>query len=183
MICEAEGTCGTTKMGKGPVYDEKRAELDRQQKILETTTAQHQAQITENTHKIATLETALKAKVAQVQSAQLAADSILAQIQAMHEMAAEKPTIAWTSTLISAIFICIDVMPILGKLLAKRTVYDAYKQHQAIAKIRDQDALTCNLEHEIADHLHRRNKVREKSTDLFEKALANADAGTPILSS
>jgi hypothetical protein len=174
MIGEAEGTSGTAKVGKGPVFAEKEQERFRQKGLLDTTTAQHQEKITENNQQIVTLERAKAIKVNQVRTSRLAADSILAQMQMLHQMAEESSTVAWASYLISAIFVAIDVMPILGKLVMNRTAYDAIVQHETAAVIQHQDALTANLDHEIGQKMIRYNAVQSQIGELSTQALIDA---------
>jgi Domain of unknown function (DUF4407) len=174
MIGEAEGTSGSTKAGKGPLFAEKSAELTRQKEVVDATTAQHQEKIAANDRRIAILETAKTAKVAQVRTAQLSADSILAQMEALEQMAADSDTVAWSSRLISAIFVAIDVMPILGKLVMNRTIYDSILLHQTNAAIQRQDALTANLKHEIAQEMDRYNAVQSKIGELTTQAIIDA---------
>lgn len=173
-IGEAEGKSGTGKAGKGIVYAEKLQELKRQKTILTATTSQHNTQVAENNQQIKTLERDLAAKVQQVQTSRLAADSIMAQIKMLHEMAEKDSVIDWASKLISWTFISIDVMPILSKLLMKRTAYDAIKQHQSNATIQLQDTLDRNLPYKVGEEVNRRNAVQTHISQLSSQALISA---------
>jgi hypothetical protein len=174
MIGEAEGTSGSAKAGKGPLFDEKSAELARQKEVVNATTAQHQEKIAANDRQIAILETAKATKVEQVRTSRVSADSILAQMETLEQMAADSDTVAWSSRLISAIFVAIDVMPILGKLLMNRTKYDSILLHQTNAVIQRQDALTANLQYEIAQEMDRYNAVQSKIGELTTQAIIDA---------
>jgi Domain of unknown function (DUF4407) len=174
MIGEADGTSGSTKAGKGPLFAEKSVELARQKEVLDTITAQHQEKIAANDRQIVILDTAKATKVAQERTARLSADSILAQMETLEKMAADSDTVAWSSRLISAIFVAIDVMPILGKLVMNRTKYDSILLHQTNAVIQRQDALTINLKHEIEQEMVRYNTVQSKIGELTTQAIIEA---------
>lgn len=174
MIGEAEGTSGSTRAGKGPLFDEKSVELDRQKAVVDATTAQHREKVAANDRQIEILETAKAAKVAQVRTARVSADSLLAQMEALEQMAAQSETVAWSSRLISAIFVVIDVMPILGKLVMNRTIYDSILSHQTNAVVQRQDALTANLKYEIAQEMDRHNVVQSKIDELTTQATIDA---------
>jgi Domain of unknown function (DUF4407) len=179
MIGEAEGTSGSNKAGKGPVFDEKFQELQRQKTILDAAVAQHQTQIQANNTQSQRLEKIKATKAKQVNSARLAADSILAQMQMLHKMAVKDSTVTWASYLISGIFVAIDVLPLLGKLMMNRTAYDAIVHHQTIATIKRQAALTENLGHEIQQDMYRHNQVQDHISQLTDRALIDALAAIP----
>ncbi len=117
-ITEAEGTSGTNKLGKGPVYKEKREKHD-------VALAELQALKTTNTEKIATLELQL-ADLQTREAEQLAADQpiidnfdgLMARIAALNEL----PFI--TSFFIFLLFLAVETSPIIAKLLAPRGEYD-----------------------------------------------------------
>lgn len=174
VVGEAEGTSGSMKAGKGIAFHEKYQELARQKSLLEATASQHQAKIAENEEQIKILDTAKANKVNQVRTARLNADSILAQMQMLHQMANSDPSVKWSSFLISAIFVAFDVLPILGKLLMPRTAYDAILHHITLAAIKRQKALSANLEHEIGQEMDRYNSVQSKIGELSTQALIDA---------
>lgn len=128
-ITEAEGTSGTNKLGKGPVYKEKREK--------------HDAALTElaalketNTAKIADLETQEKVLKA-TEATQIAAnkpvianmDGLMARIKALNKL----PFI--TSFFIFLLFLAIETSPIIAKLLAPRGEYDfKFAEHEDLVK-------------------------------------------------
>jgi Domain of unknown function (DUF4407) len=178
-IGEAEGTSGTNKMGKGPVFQEKQKELQRQKKILDETAAQNRNQIKANQQKIKTLEKALNLKLQQVQKAALAADGILGQMQMLHKMAEKDSSVAWASYLISAIFVAIDVLPILGKLTMKPTIHDAIQHYETTAAIKRQEAYTANVQQEIDQEMFHQRTVQDNINSFISEGLADAIEQVP----
>jgi Domain of unknown function (DUF4407) len=174
VVGEAEGTSGSLKAGKGIAFNEKSQEMARQKSLLEATTSQHRTKITENEGQIKTLDKAKANKVTQVRTARLNSDSILAQMQMLHKMAASDSTVKWSSFLITAIFVAFDVLPILGKLLMPRTAYDAIQHYLTSATIKRQEALVANLEREISQEMDRYNSVQSKIGELSTQALVDA---------
>jgi hypothetical protein len=150
LLREAEGSSGTSQVGIGPVFALKAQELKRIEELINSTTTQIQS----NKERIQTLEKERTAKIKQIESTRLSADSFLAQLQALQLMNQKNPVIAWCSYLISAIFILLSISPILGKLLTKSTAYDYCKQH-----ILRNDLLSAELE----------NELEKQSLLLFDK--------------
>ena len=117
-ITEAEGTSGTNKLGKGPVYKEKREKHD-------AALADFKELTSINTEKIAAIELQL-ADLKTRETAQLAAsqpiienfDGLMARIEALNKL----PFI--TSFFIFLLFLAIETSPIIAKLLSPKGAYD-----------------------------------------------------------
>jgi small-conductance mechanosensitive channel len=150
MIGEAQGTNGTHKVGKGPVFAEKEKELKRQKTLMDSSVTQNQQQIKTNNNHIAQLQKTLDSKANQLNASRRNADSILAQMQALHKMAKENTAVDWSSRLITAIFIALDVLPIVGKMTMKPTVYEAIEHGRIRAARAWEDEKLNHLSQEIA---------------------------------
>jgi hypothetical protein len=117
-ITEAEGTSGTNKLGKGPVYKEKREKHDSALADLKELKAL-------NTSKIAAIELQL-ADLNTRETEQLEAsqpiienfDGLMARIEALNKL----PFI--TSFFIFLLFLAIETSPIIAKLLSPKGAYD-----------------------------------------------------------
>jgi len=117
-ISEAEGTAGTKRLGKGPVYTEKREKHDAALAELETLKKN-------NAEKIATIEaqiTSLNSEYDKiVQDSQPIIDGfdgLMARITALNEL-------PWLpSFFIFLLFLAIEIAPIIAKLLAPKGAYD-----------------------------------------------------------
>ncbi|WP_124978799.1 DUF4407 domain-containing protein [Nonlabens xiamenensis] len=127
-IAEAEGTSGTKRLGKGPVYAEKREKHD-------TALAELNALKISNAEKIAALETQMS-DLAQTEKQQLAAnqpvidnfDGLMARITALNQL----PFL--TSFFIFLLFLAIETSPIIAKLLAPKGAYD-YKLEEQLGVV------------------------------------------------
>ena len=117
-ITEAEGTAGTNRLGKGPVYKEKRDKHDAalaDLKLLKESNADKIAAIEiEKNDLVATYET----RVAETQPIIDNFDGLMARIEALNEL----PWIP--SFFIFLLFLAIETTPIFAKLISPRGEYD-----------------------------------------------------------
>ncbi|THF51105.1 DUF4407 domain-containing protein [Flavobacterium supellecticarium] len=117
-ITEAEGTKGTLKLGKGPVYKEKRDKHDAALKELDTLRKVNLARITEKEAKAKTLQAELDKKVSNTQPVIDGFDGLMARINALNKL----PSLP--SIFIMLLFLAIETSPIIAKLLAAKSEYD-----------------------------------------------------------
>ncbi|MBS7252983.1 DUF4407 domain-containing protein [Flavobacterium branchiicola] len=123
-ITEAEGTAGTKKLGKGPVYKEKREKHDASLKELEALKITNEAKIAEKEKTGKQLEADLDKKVSQTQPIIEGFDGLMARINALNKL-------PWLpSFFIMLLFLAIETSPIIAKLLAPKGEFD-FKQEEA----------------------------------------------------
>ncbi|MFH6992112.1 DUF4407 domain-containing protein [Flavobacterium sp. FlaQc-48] len=123
-ITEAEGTTGTKKLGKGPVYKEKREKHDASLKEFETLKATNEAKIAEKEKTGKQLQADLDKKVSQTQPIIEGFDGLMARINALDKL-------PWLpSFFIMLLFLAIETSPIIAKLLAPKGEFD-FKQEEA----------------------------------------------------
>ena len=126
-ISEAEGTSGTNKLGKGPVYKEKRDKHD-------TAFAELQQLKTDNKAKISTIEGELsqlnldyQLQVTNTQPIIDGFDGLMARLNALN-------TLPWLpSFFIFLLFLAIETSPIIAKLLSPKGEYDFKLEDQETA--------------------------------------------------
>ena len=117
-ISEAEGTSGTQRLGKGPVYKEKRDKHDAALADLQALKTTNASKIEALEAQISTLKTNYDTKVADTQPIVENFDGLMARITALD-------TLPWLpSFFIFLLFLCIETAPIIAKLLAPRGEYD-----------------------------------------------------------
>ena len=117
-ITEAEGTAGTKKLGKGPVYGEKREKHDASLQELATLKTTNQAKITDLEAKAKTLQTDLDKKVTETQPIIDGFDGLMARINALNKL-------PWLpSFFIMLLFLAIETSPIIAKLLSPKGEFD-----------------------------------------------------------
>jgi len=123
-ITEAEGSAGTKKMGKGPIYKEKRAAYDLASKQLDSLKINNAKIITEKNATAKTLQADLDKKVTETQPIIDGFDGLMARINALEKL-------PWLpSFFIMLLFLAIETSPIIAKLLSPRGEYD-FKQEDA----------------------------------------------------
>jgi hypothetical protein len=123
-ITEAEGTTGTKKLGKGPVYKEKREKHDASLKEFAALKAANEAKIAEKEKTGQKLQADLDKKVSQTQPIIEGFDGLMARINALDKL-------PWLpSFFIMLLFLAIETSPIIAKLLALKGEFD-FKQEEA----------------------------------------------------
>ena len=117
-ITEAEGTAGTKKLGKGPVFKEKIAKHDLAKKELDTLQKTNLAKIAEMEKNTKTLQTDLDKKITETQPIIDGFDGLMARINALDKL-------PWLpSFFIMLLFLAIETSPIIAKLLSPKGEYD-----------------------------------------------------------
>lgn len=117
-ITEAEGTKGTMKLGKGPVFKEKIAKHNLATAELDTIRKNNLAKIAENEKKYQTLQADLDKKVIETQPIIDSFDGLMARINALDKL-------PWLpSFFIMLLFLAIETSPIIAKLLSPKGEYD-----------------------------------------------------------
>jgi hypothetical protein len=123
-ITEAEGTTGTKRLGKGPVYKEKREKHDASLKELAALKTTNEAKIAEKEKAGKQLQADLDKKVSQTQPIIEGFDGLMARINALNKL-------PWLpSFFIMLLFLAIETSPIIAKLLAPKGEFD-FKQEEA----------------------------------------------------
>ena len=117
-ITEAEGTKGTMKMGKGPVFKEKIAKHNLASAELDTIRKNNLAKIAEKENLNKQLQADLDQKVTETQPIIDGFDGLMARINALNKL-------PWLpSVFIMLLFLAIETSPIIAKLLSPKGEYD-----------------------------------------------------------
>jgi len=175
-ITEAEGTAGTKKLGKGPVYKEKREKHDAALQDLALLKTTNLAKITELETKAKTLQTDLDKKITETQPIIEGFDGLMARINALDKL-------PWLpSFFIMLLFLAIETSPIIAKLLSPKGEYD-YKQEDnelalqsVLAQNKYQSELHRKTDSEIYDKVYTDIKEdnelykykKQKATELLK---------------
>ena len=117
-ISEAEGTAGTKKLGKGPVYAEKRAKHDVSLVALNQLKKENKEKISAKENEIITLQQNQKEAETKTQPIISNFDGLMARIKALGKLP------FFTSFFIFLLFLAIETSPIIAKLLAPKGEYD-----------------------------------------------------------
>jgi len=123
-ITEAEGTSGTLKLGKGPVYKEKREKHDAILQELQQLKETNSSKINEKEATLAQLRIKQDEQVSTSQPIIDGFDGLMARINALGEL-------AWfPSFFIFLLFVAIETAPVLAKIMAPKGAYDLKYEEQ-----------------------------------------------------
>jgi hypothetical protein len=155
-ITEAEGTKGTMKMGKGPVYAEKRQKHDAALAELETLRKTNLDKIAAKEKEASTLQASLDKKVTETQPIIDSFDGLMARINALNKL-------PWLpSFFIMLLFLAIETSPIIAKLLSPKGEYD-FKLEDA------ETAIKTNL----AQNTYQRELLRNTDAGIYDDVYAD----------
>lgn len=151
-ITEAEGTSGTKKLGKGPVYKEKREKHDASLKAFDSLQKSNQIKIAALEKKETILQADLDKKVTQTQPIIDNFDGLMARINALNKL-------PWLpSFFIMLLFLAIETSPIIAKLLSPKGEYD-YKLED------NETALKTHIE----QNNYQRNLQKTTDATIYDK--------------
>ena len=155
-ITEAEGTAGTKKLGKGPVYKEKREKHDAALQDLATLKTANQTKIADLEAKAKTLQADLDKKVTETQPIIDGFDGLMARINALNKL-------PWLpSFFIMLLFLAIETSPIIAKLLSPKGEYD-FKQEDA----------EMGIKNVIAQNRYQSELQRKTDAEIYDKVYAD----------
>ncbi|MEZ0129225.1 DUF4407 domain-containing protein, partial [Flavobacterium sp. LBUM151] len=155
-ITEAEGTTGTKRLGKGPVYKEKREKHDASLKELAALKTTNEAKIAEKEKTGKQLQADLDKKVTQTQPIIEGFDGLMARINALNKL----PLLP--SFFIMLLFLAIETSPIIAKLLAPKGEFD-FKQEEA------ETAMKATL----AQNKYQRDLLVKTSAEMHDRVYAD----------
>ncbi|RKS94549.1 uncharacterized protein DUF4407 [Flavobacterium limicola] len=175
-ITEAEGTAGTKKLGKGPVFKEKIAKHDLAKQELDTLQKTNLVKIAAMEKNTKTLQTDLDKKVSETQPIIDGFDGLMARINALDKL-------PWLpSFFIMLLFLAIETSPIIAKLLSPKGEYD-YKledletalkatieqdKYQRTLLVKTSATMHDKVYGDIADDKKLYDLQRKNATDLLE---------------
>jgi hypothetical protein len=175
-ITEAEGTSGTKKLGKGPVYKEKREKHDASLHELAVLKTTNEAKIAEKEKTGKQLQADLDKKVSQTQPIIEGFDGLMARINALNKL-------PWLpSFFIMLLFLAIETSPIIAKLLAPKGEFDIKQEEAETAMkatleqnkyqrellIKTSASMHDKVYADIAEDKNLYNLQRQKATELLE---------------
>ncbi len=175
-ITEAEGTKGTMKLGKGPVFKEKIAKHDLAKAELDTLRKSNLIKIEEREKKAKTLQADLDKKVTETQPIIDGFDGLMARINALNKL----PLIP--SLFIMLLFLAIETSPIIAKLLSPKGEYDfkledietalkatlSQDKYQRELLVKTSAAMHDKVYEDIAQDKKLYDLQRKKATELLE---------------
>jgi len=155
-IAEAEGTAGTQKLGKGPVYKEKRDKHDAELAALQQLKVTNTEKINATEAQLALLATQYNTKVTETQPIIDGFDGLMARVNALNTL----PLLP--SLFIFLLFLAIETSPIIAKLLSPKGAYDLKLEEEESA-----------LETWVAQQVHQRKAVLQTDTEVNNRVYAD----------
>ncbi|EIA09572.1 DUF4407 domain-containing protein [Flavobacterium frigoris] len=175
-IAEAEGTAGTKKLGKGPVFKEKIAKHDLAKRELDSLQKNNLAKIAEKEQQSSLLQADLDKKLTETQPIIDGFDGLMARINALNKL----PSIP--SLFIMLLFLAIETSPIIAKLLSPKGEYDfkledletalkatlTQDKYQRELLVKTSAAMHDKVYEDIAQDDNLYDLQRKKATELLE---------------
>lgn len=155
-IAEAEGTKGTMKLGKGPVFKEKIAKHDLARTELDTLRKNNLAKIAALEARNKTLQSDLEKKVNEGRPVIDGFDGLMARINALNQL----PLLP--SLFIMLLFLAIETAPIIAKLLSPKGEYDF--------KLED---LETALQATLSQDKYQRDLLVKTSAEMHDRVYAD----------
>lgn len=167
---EAEGTGGTRRAGRGPVYDVRRREYDNYEKELAAFRNESLKKISENDKRIETLRADRKIEVAVLLDNQKNSVGFLARLEAIDRLAAGSPSIWWAKIFIFLLILAVECTPIVMKLFASYGPYDSVLEAEEYAVTLKQRRYISDLNRK-ANHEEFFNTRKDSATLTVEEQL------------
>jgi len=155
-ITEAEGSAGTKKMGKGPIYKEKREAHDLALRQLDSLKANSVKTIADKETRAKTLQADLDKKVTETKPIIDGFDGLMARINALNKL-------PWLpSFFIMLLFLAIETSPIIAKLLSPKGEYDFKLEDTEMA-----------LKTHLSQNNYQRNLQKQTDAAIYDKVYAD----------
>lgn len=175
-IAEAEGTKGTMKLGKGPVFKEKIAKHNLASAELNTIRKTNLSKIAEKENKSKLLQADLEKKVTETKPIIDGFDGLMARINALSKL----PFLP--SFFIMLLFLAVETSPIIAKLLSPKGEYDfkledletalkttlSQDKYQRELLVKTSAAMHDKVYADIAEDQKLYDLQRKNATDLLE---------------
>lgn len=175
-IAEAEGREGTLKLGKGPVYAEKREKHDAGLQELQSLKETNPSKIKEKELQLADLREKQNRQIAEGQPVIDGFDGLMARINALEAL-------PWLpSFFIFLLFLAIETSPIFAKLLSQKGEYDlkfeeqedavqvwvSQQKNQRAAMLQTDTSLNEKVYYDVAQDTETYDYKKQKAKDLLK---------------
>lgn len=123
---ELAGIEGSGRRGKGEVYNERIKQADQLAELWRNTKTKNDALIRANEQKIREREAERGKRVSARNTVVGRSDGFLSRYRALSEMSDEDSRVGRATTFMSLLFLCIELTPVLMKMLLRRGPYDEF---------------------------------------------------------
>lgn len=174
-LCEEDGTCGTHQAGRGSSFDQKNAaaqqalqarneaqqHLDqvtatvtrRDQVSSKTQATQARQQLPTVQRDLATAQARRRASEGEDIQAQHEDTGLIARLEALQQVTAGHPAAWWAHTMLFLLFVLIELLPVITKLLSSMGSQSLYERlaERADSEADKADLDRVQVEHDLAD--------------------------------
>lgn len=166
FIAEAEGRSPTQKVGKGPVYREKKAEYEKIDEELKIIRENNIKAIDQNNNEIQRLKKLRDDNLLFSFKTSRHANGFLARLEAIGSITANSRNLLYANYFIILLFICIECAPVIVKLMSARGPYDELLEAEEYLKLIEVSKMIAKTEmtedqkldfHQLL--IHERNKT------------------------
>lgn len=179
IVAEAEGRSLTGQVGKGPVYREKKAQMDKIDCELAELKERNLARIEANDKKIAELEAKHSDQMEQSARANENYDGLLARIEALGALGDQNTSIMLAGWFILLLFVTIESAPMLVKLISQRGPYDELLEAEELRSKMETKQLIFDINARTKNYLsiasEREKQVLEQHLKLNDRMLAEME--------
>lgn len=180
-IQELAGTAGTGQKGAGPVYEQRVSQAGSFYEAWQTKKRQNEQTIRNNESEIRDLETKRKKAIEDRGAIIGQSDGFLARYEALGRLAADHPRIRTASLFMTLLFLCLELTPVLTKMLFSRGAYDEMLEtleHTVhVQQLRERSDLNDDAHADVILH-SLRNQRRIAAEEELTRALSDLDVLT-----
>lgn len=169
IIEEAEGRSPTNKIGKGPVYKEKKMQLNKIEQELREIRKRNLTQIEENNKSILALRKERKEQINAGNQANEQYDGLLARMEALSSISLRNEAIHFAGLFILILFICVESAPILVKLMSKRGPYDELFELEEYKKQIEAKKEITNIKLNVHNYIDIANDTRKMKNSAYQE--------------
>ncbi|MDC0584120.1 DUF4407 domain-containing protein [Bacteroidales bacterium] len=178
VITEAEGRSATSAVGKGPVYREKVKEFEMADKMHQDIYKRNNQKISDNEKRINELQTQRDVSIQTNAAHMKRYNGLLARFEALNSLANRNKHIKLMSMFILILFMTIESLPVVVKLISKRGPYDQLFEliegKQSLKFKKELYEHKDNLQGELYENMEKSKELREQRIEnnkLFYKEL------------
>ena len=147
MIEEAEGLSGSGRPGAGKIYKDKKMQYEKMEREYQELKAENDKKIQKLEERIDALKESRNEEVSNIENVSAQYDGLMAKLEAFGKLTDTYPTLKAAKWLITAMFIFIEIAPILFKMMTETGPYDEMVERtKEVSKIQEKEAIALARE-------------------------------------
>ncbi|MEL6675840.1 MAG: DUF4407 domain-containing protein [Bacteroidota bacterium] len=183
MIAEAEGLSGSGKPGAGKIYRDKKQQYEKIEAEYQELKSAQEKKIDRLSKRLEDLQQSRDEEVENIANIANQYDGLMAKLEAFGKLTDRYPTLQIAKWLITAMFILIEIAPILFKMMTERGPYDDMTDRiKHVSKLTEMETISktnllvqSNLELS-KENQQKRVEAELQANDALLKKIAAAQA-------